>query len=76
MLYWEFPGVQRAARKGDWKCVTIKRGAPLELYNLRDDVTESHNLADQYPEMVAEFDRQMKAIRTPSPNWPLPGEEK
>ena len=74
MLYWEFPGVQRAARKGDWKCVTIKRGAPLELYNLRDDVTESHNLADQYPEMVAEFDRQMKAIRTPSPNWPLPGE--
>jgi len=23
---------------------------------------------------VAEFDRQMKAIRTPSPNWPLPGE--
>jgi len=75
MLYWEFPGVQRAARRGDWKCVTIKRGAPLELYNLKDDVTESHNLADQYPEMVAEFDRLMKAARTPSPNWPLPGEE-
>ncbi len=74
LLYWEFPGTQRAARKGDWKCVTIKRDAPLELYNLKEDVTESHNLADQYPEMVEAFDREMKASRVPSPNWPLPGE--
>lgn len=70
MLYWEFTGKQRAARRGDWKCVTVKRDAPLELYNLREDVTESHNLADQYPEMVEEFDREMKAGRTPSEYWP------
>lgn len=74
LLYWEFPGKQRAARKGDWKCVTIKGNAPLELYNLREDVTESHDLADQYPEKVAEFEQEMNAIRTPSPNWPLAGE--
>ena len=35
---------------------------------------ERHNLADQYPEMVKEFDKEMKAIRHPSPNWPLEGE--
>lgn len=74
LLYWEFPGKQRAARKGDWKCVTIKKNAPLELYNIKDDPAETTNLADKYPDKVAEFDREMKAIRTPSINWPLPGE--
>lgn len=74
LLYWEFPGKQRAARRGDWKCVTIKKNAPLELYNLKDDPTESHNLASEYPQIVEQFDKEMKAIRTPSPNWPLPGE--
>ncbi len=75
MLYWEFPGKQRAARLGDWKCVTIKKGAPLELYNLKDDPSEQHNLADQYPEMVQLFDEAMQRLRTPSAYWPLPGEQ-
>ncbi len=74
LLYWEFPGKQRAARRGDWKCVTIKRDGPLELYNLKEDITESHDLAKEYPEMVEEFDSLMKASRTPSACWPLPGE--
>lgn len=74
LLYWEFPGKQRAARRGDWKCVTIKRNAPLELYNLKDDPTESHDLAKERPELVEQFDREMRAARTPSANWPLPGE--
>lgn len=73
-LYWEFPGKQRAARRGDWKCVTIKKNAPLELYNLREDPSEQHNLADQYPDLVREFDTLMRSLRTPSECWPLPGE--
>jgi arylsulfatase A-like enzyme len=74
MLYWEFTGKQRAARLGHWKCVTIKKGAPLELYNLKDDPGEQHNLAAEYPEMVQLFDEAMRRMRTPSECWPLPGE--
>ena len=70
LLYWEFPGKQRAARLGDWKCVTIKKDAPLELYNLKEDPGEQNNLANIYPEKVREFDRMMKQARKPSPNWP------
>ena len=65
---------QRAARRGDWKVVTIKKDAPLELYNIREDMTESVNLADKYPEKVAQFEEEMKTMRVPTPNWPLPGE--
>lgn len=75
LLYWEFPGKQRAARRGDWKVVSVKKNAPLELYNLREDETESNNLAEKYPEKVADFERQMQQVRTPSPYWPLPEEQ-
>ena len=74
LLYWEFTGKQRAARLGDCKCVTVKKGAPLELYNLREDPEERHNLADKYPEMVWLFDQAMQQQHEPSECWPLPGE--
>lgn len=74
MLYWEFTGKQRAARKGDWKVVSVQKDAPLELYNIKEDMTESNNLADKYPEMVAAFEAEMARMRVPSPNWPQPGE--
>jgi arylsulfatase A-like enzyme len=74
LLYWEFTGKQRAARKGDWKVVSIEKEMPLELYNIREDMTESNNLAEAYPDIVAEFEQKMKQIRTPSPNWPLENE--
>ncbi|MBQ3636365.1 MAG: sulfatase-like hydrolase/transferase [Bacteroidales bacterium] len=71
-LYWEFPGKQRALRLGDWKCVTVKKGAPLELYNISKDKTESNNLADKYPKKVKEMDRIMRRMHKPSPNYPIP----
>ena len=73
-LYWEFPGKQRALRLNGWKAVTVKKNAPLELYRIQEDPTESNNLAAQYPDKVKEMDRLMRQMRTPSVNYPIDGE--
>lgn len=71
-LYWEFPGKQRAIRYGEWKCVTVKKNAPLELYNIHEDPNESHDLAAEYPKMVRDLSKMMQEMRTPSENYPIP----
>lgn len=52
-LFWEHVG-GKAARVGDWKIAALK-DQPWELFNLEEDRTEANNLADQYPEKVAEM---------------------
>ncbi len=73
-LYWEFPGKQRAIRSSGWKAVTVKKDAPLELYRIKDDPLEQHNLAAEYPEIVQRLDSLGRAMRTPSPNYPIDDE--
>ena len=73
-LYWEFPGKQRAIRHNGWKAVTVKKGAPLELYRIKDDPYEQHNLANDYPDVVKELDKKMREMRTPSVNYPIADE--
>ncbi|HEY5311610.1 MAG TPA: sulfatase-like hydrolase/transferase, partial [Pirellulales bacterium] len=45
-------------RRGPWKLITHTKGPP-ELYNLADDIGESHNLADDRPELVADLQRRL-----------------
>ncbi|MDE7350199.1 MAG: sulfatase-like hydrolase/transferase [Muribaculaceae bacterium] len=73
-LYWEFPGKQRAIRYGGWKCVKVKKDAPLELYRIKEDPAEEHNLAAENPDVVKELERMMRQLRTPSPNYPVDNE--
>lgn len=64
-LFWDFTGYggQVAVRMGDWK--GIKTGlvknpeAPLELYNLEEDLSESDNVADTYPEIAGRIEEIM-----------------
>lgn len=69
-LYWEFPGKQRAVRYGEWKAVSVRRGAPLELYRLSVDPNETTNLALLYPDVLDVMDSIMVRMHTPSPNFP------
>lgn len=71
-LYWEFheKGGRQAVRMGDWKAVkynVLKNpNAPLELYNLKNDIGETTNMAGQNPKIVAQMQVILKKARTPS----------
>lgn len=71
VLFWEFPGKQVAVRKGDWKAVSVKKGAELELYNIADDPNEQNNLAEDYPEILADLKNEILNERESSPFWPI-----
>ena len=51
---WEHEG-NRAVRLGDWKMVSIARQR-WELYNMKSDRLETHDLAGSMPEKVAEME--------------------
>ena len=60
-LYWEFDTSisRRAARKGDYKLVTITKKNPdttsVELFNISNDISEEYNLAEENPKIVEEL---------------------
>jgi len=70
-LYWEFfeRGFQQAVRMEDWKAVRKGLQEPLELYNLAADLGEEHDLAAQYPAVVARIEEYLKAARSESEHW-------
>ena len=53
-LYWEHEG-NAAVRRGDWKLVRLGGRGPWELYDLKSDRTEQHDLAAEKPELAAEL---------------------
>ena len=70
-LYWELheQGGRIAIRKGDWKAVIygVTKGGKLELYNLKNDLAEKHNVATENPELVKELMAILKESRSVSP---------
>lgn len=49
-----------AVRHGDYKLVTLENAAIKELYNLEEDISESNNIAADYPEKLNEIDSLRK----------------
>jgi arylsulfatase A-like enzyme len=77
-LYWEFPGYggQVAVRIENWKA--IKTGlnknfeAPIELYNLAEDESESQNVAEDFPLVIENTRKIISEAHTPSDYFPFP----
>jgi arylsulfatase A-like enzyme len=85
-IYQHFPGYLGAGsgswrttpvgliQSGDWKLMEFFEDGRLELYNLREDVGETANLANKIPEKTKELHAKMLAWRTdikapmPTPN--------
>lgn len=70
-MYWEFPSYkgQQAVRMGEWKGIRkdiFDGNMEIELYNLKDDIREETNVADQHPEIVARIETIMKEQHSPA----------
>jgi arylsulfatase A-like enzyme len=68
-LYWEFPeGNSQGVRMGDWKGVRIPAftGA-MQLYDLKTDVSEAHDVAAAHPDVVRKITAIMEREHQPAP---------
>lgn len=54
----------QAIRMEDWKIVRLTPDSPPELYNLRTDPAERHNLSPTRPEFILKAQELMKTART------------
>jgi len=70
-LYWK-KSCRATFREGDWKLLRFP-DRPAQLYNIKDDISETNDLASQYPDKVKrmykkiwEWEQQM-----PQPKWLL-----
>ena len=70
-LFWHFPHYHSnvatpmgSLRAGDWKLIEFFERNRTELYNLKDDFSEKHNLAAELPEKAAALRQQLHDWRT------------
>ena len=83
-LYWHYPHYHGSAwkpgsaiRAGDWKLVEFHETGKVELFNLKDDLGETQDLAATHPEKTEElkqklhtWQEQMNAkFASPNPNY-------
>ncbi|MDC0307521.1 MAG: sulfatase [Planctomycetaceae bacterium] len=67
-IYWHYPHYHHtspagAVRAGDWKLIEYFDEGRVELYNLKDDIGESTDLAQQHPQKAQELQHQLVAWR-------------
>lgn len=67
------PGIdyKSAIRQGSWKLIYNMRDGSKELYNIKNDIGEHHNLVTQYPDKVkalsSSLSKQLRKWKAPMP---------
>ncbi len=59
-VYYTAQGEPDGIRQGDWKLL-LRKPAPL-LFNLKEDISESQNLAAKHPEKIATLTARLKEL--------------
>ena len=71
-FYWHYPlryphflgGVSAGSlRSGDWKLIESFKTNSFELFNLKNDPEEKHNLANSHPEKIQEMKKKLQDWR-------------
>jgi arylsulfatase A-like enzyme len=73
-LYWHFPNYigtghpnpsapLSVIRDGDWKLIESLEDSTVELFNLSQDIREEHNMAEFFPDKVAELRNKLELWR-------------
>src|SRR5690606_27550332 len=70
-LFWR-QGYQQAVLHDGWKLITTERPPTEWLFHLATDPTEQHNVANRYPERVAQLEALLAAhnAEQAEPMWP------
>ena len=66
-MYWELGSgrrIRKGVRMGDWKAVQMDPRKPIELFNLATDESETNNIADAHPEIMAKIEEYLANCRT------------
>jgi len=65
-LFWHFPHYRgkdvvpySIIRAGDWKLIKRYEGKTFELFNLKEDLSETHDLSEEMPDKVKELDARL-----------------
>ena len=71
-LYWRFL-YQWAVRDTNWKLLKLKGKQKLELYHIVNDISESKNVIDDYPEIAEKlknaYDKWSNSMMKPQWSW-------
>lgn len=86
-LYWNYPNIwgntgpgisaTAAIRDGDWKLVYYYKNGEKELFNIREDIGEQHNLAAQKAALVkkmsSDLGRYLRSVDAQRPSFKASG---